>query len=752
MADVQSHLKRLTLTLNPVATGSGSGSDVPFSVKVAYVAEKCVTLSPAFVAFVAKHAAALDGMIRYERNATNHTYFSLRTLERSYLISVDGLCIESPQDMWMRVAVAINMSDEDEDVETVLARIQACYEAMSTGMYTHATPTLFNAGMRVQQLSSCYLAGTSDDLSGIYETLADCAQISKWAGGIGLHVSNVRAKGTVIKSTNGTSDGIIPMLQVFNSTARYCNQSGRRKGSIAVYLEPWHADVWEFVELRKNTGAETERARDLFLALWVPDEFMERLERDDDWYLMSHDTCPGLIDAYGADFSALYNKYVQEGRYVRSVKARALWQHIISCQLETGTPYILYKDHVNRKCNQSNVGTIRSSNLCSEITQYSDDKEYAVCNLASISIPKHVDPKTNTIDHATLHETARQITYNLNRLIDMNDYPTPKADVSNKALRPIGIGIQGLGDVYCMLKLPYNDPRALQIDEEVMETIYHGAMTASVELAIKEGPYPRFQGSPASKGQLQMDLWGHKPASGRYDWDAMRSKVVAHGLRNSMLTALMPTASTSQVLGNCESFEPFQSNVFKRTTMAGEFLVVNRHLMKDLMAAGLWSDELRKELVQQDGSLQNIEGVPDDLKRVYATVWDVPQRAVIDHAAARGPYVDQSQSMNLYMQSPSFQKLSRALIYAWQKGLKTGLYYLRSAPAKEAVKYGGIKRSATATATATATASAAATGAMTEVVDVSNDDGPSNTPDVEIVACKLRRAGDDGEVCEMCSA
>jgi ribonucleotide reductase alpha subunit len=377
---------------------------------------------------------------------------------------------------------------------------------------------------------------------------------------------------------------------------------------------------------------------------------------------------------------------------------------------------------------------------CAEITQYSDDKEYAVCNLASISIPKHVDPKTNTIDHATLHETARQITYNLNRLIDMNDYPTPKADVSNKALRPIGIGLQGLGDVYCMLKLPYDSKEALQIDEEVMETIYHGAMTASVELAIAHGPYPRFQGSPASKGQLQMDLWGHNPVSGRYDWDAMRAKVVEHGLRNSMLTALMPTASTSQVLGNCESFEPFQSNVFKRTTMAGEFLVVNRHLMKDLMAAGLWSDELRKELVQQDGSLQNIEGVPDDLKRVYATVWDVPQRAVIDHAAARGPYVDQSQSMNLYMQSPSFQKLSRALIYAWQKGLKTGLYYLRSAPAKEAVKYGGIKRAAAVTANANA-----------EVVDVS-DDGPSNTPDVEIVACKLRRAGDDGEVCEMCSA
>lgn len=716
----------------PSPAGSGAtGSDVKFSVKVALIAKRSSVLSESFVEFVRRHADALDAMLQYDRNA-NHTYFSLRTLERSYLISVDNVCIESPQDMWMRVAVVIHGVGRTHVDEQVFASIKNCYDNMSLGRYTHATPTLFNAGMCVQQCSSCYLLGTVDELSGIYTTLNDCAQISKWAGGIGVHVSNVRAKGSRIKTTNGTSDGIIPMLQVFNATARYCNQSGRRKGSIAVYLEPWHADVWEFVELRKNVGSETERARDLFLALWVPDEFMERLERDDDWFLMSHDSCPGLIDAVGNEFSVLYNRYISEGRYVKRIKTRALWEHIITCQLETGTPYVLYKDHVNRKCNQSNMGTIRSSNLCAEVTQYSDESHYAVCNLASISIPQHISP--SGVNHEMLHETARQVTINLNHLIDLNHYPTPKAKLSNEQLRPIGIGIQGLGDAYCMLKMSYADPEACHLDAEVMETIYHGAVTASIDLAKQYGAYPAFEGSPASKGILQMDMWGvTHPVSSRYDWTQVRQDIKKFGMRNSMLTALMPTASTSQILGNCESFEPFQSNVFKRTTMAGEFLVINRHLMKDLILAGLWNEDLRKELIQQDGSVQNISRVPDTLKAVYKTIWEVPQKAVIDHAIARGPYVDQSQSMNLYMQSPSMIKVSRSLIYAWKGGLKTGMYYLRSMPAKEAVKYN------------------ATTGTKRDVANYEDSAATKSGPGTAPVVCKMRKnSGDD--VCEMCSA
>ena len=582
---------------------------------------------------------------------------------------------------------------------------------------------------------NCYLLGTDDSLSGIFKTLGDCAQISKWAGGIGLHVSNVRAKGSKIASTNGTSDGIVPMLRVYNECARYCNQSGRRKGSIAVYLEPWHADVWEFVELRRNVGAETERARDLFLALWVPDEFMRRLEADEDWFLMSPDQCPGLIDAFDADpdeggaFSALYNRYVAEGKFMRKIRARSLWQHVLNCQLETGVPYIMYKDHVNRKCNQSNVGTVRSSNLCAEITEYSDSSYYAVCNLASIAVNRFVVDRT-VIDHERLHEAAAQIVRNLNRVIDVNTYPTAETERSNSALRPIGIGVQGLGDVYCMLGLPYDDPRAVAVDAEVLETIYHGAVTASVELAERDGPYSRFEGSPASEGRLQFDLWGLRASdlSGRWDWDALKDRVASGGLRNSLLTALMPTATTSQILGNCESFEPFQANVFKRSTIAGEFVVVNRHLMDDMMALGLWTEDLRRRLLARDGSVQALEDVPEDLKRVYRTVWEVPQRSVIDHAAARGPFVDQSQSMNLYMASPSFQKLSSALVYAWKRGLKTGVYYLRSTAAVEAIKYGILPSASAKDASAPASASAP--------------------------ACKLRRPGaaDPDEPCTMCSS
>jgi ribonucleoside-diphosphate reductase alpha chain len=669
-----------------------AGMSHTFSHKVAFIRSRLpATYNAAFFSFVIKNADTLDAMLAYERDAT-HSFFALRTMERSYLMRVDDLCIESPQDMWMRVAVAINVDPANEpyEPEEVLANIRACYDQMSTGMFTHATPTLFNAGMRFQQCSSCYLLGTDDSLSGIFKTISDAAQISKWAGGIGIHVSNVRARGTKIKSTNGTSDGIIPMLKVYNEMTRYCNQAGRRKGSLAAYLEPWHADVWEFVELRRNTGAETERARDLFLALWVPDEFMERLEADDDWYLMSPDVCPGLVDAVGPAFSDLYKRYIAEGRYTRTMKARVLWQHILNCQLETGTPYILYKDHVNRKCNQSNVGTIRSSNLCAEITEYSDADCYAVCNLASIAVNRFVSADSGAVDHAGLHAVARLICRNLNRIIDMNGYPTPETQASNLLLRPIGIGLQGLGDVYNMLKLPYEDPRAVALDAEIMETIYHGAMEMSIELAERDGPYARFDGSPLSKGEFQFDLW-HLAAerlSGRYDWNAMRARVMMKGARNSLLTALMPTASTSQILGNCECFEPMQSNVFKRSTLAGEFLVVNKHLMRDLMKLGLWDEGMRKALLAHDGSVQAIASIPDSLKAVYKTVWEVPQRSIIDHAVARGPFVCQSQSMNLFMATPSFQKLSSALIHGWRNGLKTGMYYLRSTAAVEAIKYG----------------------------------------------------------------
>ena len=670
-----------------------AGFDHSFSGKVAFIASHLPkTYDPTFRGFVATHAAELDAMVDYARDA-NHSYFALRTMERSYLMRVDDLCIEAPQDMWMRVAVAINAalpydSKDDDDVAARMARIKECYDLTSCGFFTHATPTLFNAGMRFQQCSSCYLLGTDDSLHGIFKTISDAAQISKWAGGIGVHVSNVRAKGTRIKSTNGTSDGIIPMLKVYNEMTRYCNQAGRRKGSLAAYLEPWHADVWEFVELRRNTGAETERARDIFLALWVPDEFMVRLERDDDWYLMTPDVCPGLIDAVGEEFSALYNGYVAAGKFVRKLPARELWQHVINAQLETGTPYIMYKDHVNRKCNQSNVGTIRSSNLCAEITEFSDSENYAVCNLASIAVNRFLTPDGTAIDHPRLVETARLITRNLNRIIDLNGYPTPETRASNTAMRPIGIGLQGLGDLYCILKLPYESKAAMALDTEIMESIYYGAVLSSVELAERHGPYERFAGSPASRGLLQFDLWGHQPTSDRYDWDAMRRRVMSSGMRNSMLVALMPTASTSQILGNCECFEPFQSNVFKRSTLAGEFLVVNRHLMKDLMALGVWDEEMRRALLTHDGSVAAIERVPDRLKAVYQTVWEVPQRAIVDHAIARGPFVCQSQSMNLFMASPSFQKLSSALIYGWRNGLKTGMYYLRSAAAVEAIKYG----------------------------------------------------------------
>lgn len=628
--------------------------------------------------FIQAHAATLNAAIDETRDAST-TFFGMRTLERSYLMKDDdGGILEMPQDMWMRVAVAIHHPSMEDIVQT--------YDLTSRGMFTHATPTLFNAGSCQQQMSSCFLLGTEDSLSAIFKTVSDCAQISKWAGGIGVHFSNVRAKGSRIAGTHGASDGIIPMLKVFNETARYCNQSGRRKGSIAAYLEPWHADVWEFIELRRNTGSESDRTRDLFLALWVPDEFMDRLERDDWWYLMSPNTCPGLVDATGRAFRELYNDYVRAGRYVRRIRTRLLWQHMMTSQMETGMPYVLFKDHVNRKSNQMNVGTIRSSNLCAEVCEYSDSASYGVCNLASIAVNMFVH-SDGSFDHEGLHAVAKVVTRNLNRVIDLNSYPVPETSRSNLALRPIGIGVQGVADLYCILKLPYTCEAAMQLDADFMETIYHAALETSVELSMTDGPYSGFEGSPFSMGRLQMDLWDPAPQpSGRYDWELLRREVMKHGTRNSLLTALMPTASTSQLLGNNECFEPFHGNIFKRTTLAGEFLVVNKHLMHELTLQGRWDADMRARLMASDGSVQGMLELSEDTREVFKTVWEVPMKSVIDHALRRAPYVDQSQSMNLFLARPSFVKLGSALIYGWRHGLKTGMYYLRSKPAVEATK------------------------------------------------------------------
>lgn len=668
-----------------------------FSNKIAYMeAANPGTFNTTFLSFVQRFASELDTTVDYGRDLL-HNYFSIRTLQRAYLMQVKDQVVETAQDMWMRVAVAVHCkppAGAADSAEVALALAKECYEAMSRGLYTHASPTLFNAGTAYEQMSSCYLLGTEDSIGGIFKTISDSAQISKWAGGIGVHVSNIRSKGSRITSTNGRSDGIIPMLKVYNETARYCNQSGKRKGSIAVYLEPWHADVWEFLELRQNTGAETERARDLFLALWVPDEFMARVRDGEDWYLMSPDRCPGLTDAVGEEFTRLYNSYVERGLYVRKLPARMLWQHVLKNLIETGTPYILFKDHVNCKTNHQNLGVIKSSNLCAEIAEYSDKDTYAVCNLASIAVSRFLkkdDTGSFRYDFDALHAVAKQVTVNLNRIIDQNMYPTPETRRSNMSTRPIGIGIQGLGDLYCMLKLGYEDEASMHLDAEIMETIYHGALEASVELAERDGAYECFAGSPFSRGVLQFDMgWPqHRVhhAPGRWDWDALKARVRVTGTRNSLLTALMPTASTSQILGNCECFEVFHANVFKRTTIAGEFMVINRYLMQDLMDIGMWSDAMRSQLLKSDGSVQNIPGIPDSLRRAYKTVWEVPQRSILDHATFRAPFVDQSQSMNLFFAQPNAQKLSSALLYGWAQGLKTGCYYLRSRPAVEAIKY-----------------------------------------------------------------
>jgi ribonucleoside-diphosphate reductase alpha subunit len=597
-------------------------------------------------------------------------YFGLKTLEKSYLQRLDGILMETPQYMFMRVSIGIH----GDDIPAVLDT----YDKMSQGMFIHATPTLFNAGTPRPQMSSCFLiANKEDSINGIYGTLTECAQISKWAGGIGMHIHDIRANKSRIKGTNGQSDGIIPMLRVFNATARYVNQAGRRKGSIAVYIEPWHADIMDFLELRLNQGDDEARCRDLFSALWIPDLFMKRVEEGGKWSLFCPDKAPGLSDAVGEEFEALYTKYEEEGRANTTVPAAEVWKAILKSQTETGTPYMLYKDACNKKSNQKNLGTIKSSNLCTEIIEYTDKDETAVCNLASIALPKYVDREKRTFDYEKLHEVTKTVTKNLNRVIDRNFYPVETARKSNMRHRPIGLGVQGLADVFILCRHAFDSDEAKEINARIFETMYHAALEASSELAEVDGSYETFEGSPTSQGVFQFDMWEGETKL-HYDWDAMRERVKTKGLRNSLLMAPMPTASTAQILGNNECFEPYTTNIYLRRTLAGEFVVVNRHLVDDLKNIGLWSKDMKDIMVKAGGSIQNIADIPDDIKKLYRTVWEIKMKDIIDMAADRGRFIDQSQSMNLFMESPTMSKLSSMHMYAWKQGLKTGMYYLRS--------------------------------------------------------------------------
>ena len=620
-----------------------------------------------------KFSEHIDRAIVHDRDR-NFDYFGLTTLAKGYLKSIGGAVAETPQFLWMRVALGIH----GEDIESAIK----CYEGLSTGRYIHATPTLFNAGTPRPQMASCFLQSLADDsIDGIFSTYKQTAHISKWAGGIGLHIHNLRAKGSVIGGTGGLSDGVVPMIKVLNEVARYVNQGGKRKGAFAVYLEPWHADVEDFLEMKKNNGKEEMRARDLFYALWTPDLFMKRVQDDAEWALMCPLQSPGLSNVWGEEFETLYTRYESEGKYIKRVKARELWLKILTAQMETGVPYILYKDSANAKSNQKNLGTIKSSNLCTEIIEYSSPEETAVCNLASIALPKFV--VGDKYDWDSLRKTAYEVTFNLNRVIDRNYYPVEETNVSNMRHRPIGIGVQGLADAYAMLKLDFDSPEAVELNKQIFATIYYGALEASSDLAAKEGVYSSYEGSPVSQGQLQFDMWGVTPHPS-LDWDLLKEKIRATGLRNSLLLAPMPTASTSQILGNNECFEPFTSNIYVRRVLSGEFVIVNKHLVGDLINIGLWNEEIKNEIIRGGGSVQGITQIPEQIRKRYRTVWEMSMRPIIDQAADRGAYVCQSQSMNLFIASPSVGSLNSMHFYAWQKGLKTGMYYLRSKPASSA--------------------------------------------------------------------
>jgi len=661
--------------------------------------DKAGMISDEVYAVIQKYSNELDGMIVHDRDF-NFDYFGFMTLRKSYLLKIDNEPAETPQHLYMRVAVGIWREN--------LEMVQKTYDMLSQGLFTHATPTLFNASTNRPQLSSCFLLDIDDDsIPGIYKTISDCALISQSAGGIGINIHKIRAKGSYIKGTNGYSNGIIPMLKVFNETARYVDQGGgKRKGSIAVYLEPWHGDIFDFLELRKNQGKEELRARDLFLAMWIPDLFMKRVEADGDWSLFSPDQVPGLIDAYDSPdkkaFTELYEKYETEGKALKTIKARELWEKILDSQVETGTPYMLYKDACNYKSNQKNLGTIKSSNLCTEILEYTDKNEIAVCNLASVALPKYVlipsgkvrekDKKLRKYDFKFLFEVVYQATVNLNQVIDVNFYPTPETKNSNNKHRPIGLGVQGLADTFVMMGLPFESDEAKKLNKDIFETIYFAALTASKDLAKKYGSYSSFEGSPASQGLLQYDLWGltENDLSGMWDFSALKEEIKQFGLRNSLLVAPMPTASTAQILGNNECFEPFTTNLYKRNTLSGEYAVINKHLVEDLVNLGIWSDNVRLKLFNENGSVQNIPEIPTDIKEVYKTVWEMKGKSILEMARDRSYFIDQSQSLNMFMAEATVSKLSSAHMYGWKLGLKTGMYYLRVKPKAQALKGLGI--------------------------------------------------------------
>jgi ribonucleoside-diphosphate reductase alpha chain len=642
--------------------------------------KKAPLLSDEVYKIIQKNADKLDSSIIYNRDF-GYDFFGFKTLERSYLLKLNGNIVERPQHMLMRVSIGIHLDDIEAALET--------YELMSKRYFTHATPTLFNSGTPKPQMSSCFLLTMKDDsIDGIYDTLKQTAKISQSAGGIGLSIHNVRATGSYIAGTNGTSNGIVPMLRVFNDTARYVDQGGgKRKGSFAIYVEPWHADIFDFLELKKNHGKEEMRARDLFYAMWTPDLFMKRVEENAEWTLMCPNECPNLFDVHGDEFEALYLKYEKEGKGRKTIKARDLWEKILESQIETGTPYMLYKDSANRKSNQKNLGTIRSSNLCTEILEYTSPDEIAVCNLASIALPMFV--KDGEFDHQTLFDVTVRVTKNLNRVIDRNYYPVKEAENSNFRHRPVGLGVQGLADVFIMLRLPFTSDTAKQLNQDIFETLYFAAVTASAEEAKKDGPYQTYKGSPISKGEFQHNLWGIKDEelSGRWDWVKLRKTVKKQGVRNSLLVAPMPTASTSQILGNNECFEPYTSNIYTRRVLSGEFIVVNKHLLEDLVDRGLWNEDMKQELMQNNGSVQNIDGIPDDLKELYRTVWEMSMKDIIDMSRQRGYFIDQSQSLNLFMEGATMAKLTSMHFYGWKSGLKTGMYYLRTKSAVDAIKF-----------------------------------------------------------------
>ncbi|PCI34937.1 MAG: ribonucleoside-diphosphate reductase subunit alpha [Flavobacteriaceae bacterium] len=647
--------------------------------------KKAALLADDVYEIISKNASKLDSTIIYNRDF-NYDYFGFKTLERSYLLKLNGQIAERPQHMLMRVAIGIHKEDIDEAIET--------YELMSKKFFTHATPTLFNSGTPKPQMSSCFLLQMQDDsIDGIYDTLKQTAKISQSAGGIGISIHNIRATGSYIRGTNGTSNGIVPMLKVYNDTARYVDQGGgKRKGSFAIYLEPWHADVFDFLDLKKNTGKEEMRARDLFFAMWISDLFMKRVEENADWTLMCPNECPNLFDVYGDEFEALYTSYEKAGKGRKTIKARSLWEKILEAQIETGNPYMLYKDAANRKSNQKNLGVIRSSNLCTEIMEYTAKDEIAVCNLASIALPMFIDENEQGekfFNHEHLFKITKKITKNLDTVIDMNYYPVKEAENSNVRHRPIGIGIQGLADAFILLRMPFTSDAAKSLNSDIFETIYFAAVTASMEMATSKEAYSSFQGSPMSNGEFQFNMWNisEDDLSGRWDWKTLRTQVMKNGLRNSLLVAPMPTASTSQILGNNEAFEPYTSNIYTRRVLSGEFIVVNKHLLEDLVTLNLWDNDMKEDIMRANGSIQHIDIIPQELKELYKTVWEISMKDIIDMSRQRGYFIDQSQSLNLFMQDPNFAKLTSMHFYAWKSGLKTGMYYLRTKSAVNAIQF-----------------------------------------------------------------